>query len=81
MGGSRHSNCSMLEAIRDTEALVGKKLDYKLSPDNRAGDHIWYVSDVRKFQNDYPAWSYKYDHATILKEMVAATRERHEQAA
>jgi CDP-paratose 2-epimerase len=76
MGGSRHSNCSMLEAIRDTEALVGRKLDYRLDSQARAGDHIWYVSDVRKFEGHYPGWKYKYDHPTILKEIVDATQER-----
>src|SRR3954447_23673874 len=31
MGGSRHSNCSMLEAIDETEKLCGRKLNYRLS--------------------------------------------------
>jgi len=81
MGGSRHSNCSMLEAIRDTEKLVGRQLNYTLSDQARAGDHIWYVSDVRKFQQNYPEWKYRYDHASILKQIVDATRERHGLAA
>lgn len=77
MGGSRHSNCSMLEAIRMAEELAGKKLQFKLSEEARAGDHIWYVSDVRAFQKDYPQWNYRYDLKTILREIVAATQERH----
>lgn len=77
IGGSRHSNCSMLEAIASTEALTGKTLTYTLSDDNRAGDHIWYVSDVRKFQSHYPDWRYTYDIDRILAEIVAATRERY----
>ncbi|MDQ3685593.1 MAG: NAD-dependent epimerase/dehydratase family protein [Acidobacteriota bacterium] len=76
MGGSRHSNCSMLEAIRYIEELCGKKLHYGLSDGARSGDHIWWVSDVRKFQRDYPDWSYRYDLVKILKEIVEATRER-----
>jgi len=77
MGGSRHSNCSMLEAIQMTEELAGRKLTYTLSDQARSGDHIWWVSDIRSFQKDYPAWSYKYDQKMILQEIVAATRERH----
>lgn len=76
MGGSRHSNCSMLEAIRFSEELCGKKLNYTLSDEARSGDHIWWISDVRKFQQDYPAWEYKYDQKRIIEEIVEATRER-----
>lgn len=76
MGGSRFSNISMLEAIAKTEALTGNKLTYTLSDQNRAGDHIWYVSDIRRFRADYPDWEYKFDMDTILKEMVEATIER-----
>jgi CDP-paratose 2-epimerase len=77
IGGSRHSNCSMLEAIRMAEGFAGKKLDFKLSDDNRIGDHIWWISDVRRFQEHYPEWKYKYDQPTILRQMVEATMERH----
>lgn len=76
MGGSRHSNCSMLEAIDLAEAMSGKKLNYTLSDDNRSGDHIWYVSDVRKFQADYPDWKYKYGLNEIIREIVDAVSER-----
>lgn len=75
-GGSRHSNCSMLEAIQIIEGLVGKRMNYTHSDQARSGDHIWWVSDVRKFQNHYPEWKYKYDIHGILKEIVDATQER-----
>jgi CDP-paratose 2-epimerase len=76
MGGSRHSNCSMLEAIRLSEELCGEKLNYTLSDEARSGDHIWWISDVRKFQRDYPEWGYKYDLNLIIAEIVEATKER-----
>jgi CDP-paratose 2-epimerase len=72
MGGSRHSNCSMLEAIEFCQQISGKKLDWTYVEDNRIGDHIWWVSDVRKFQGHYPQWKYKYDLKGILKEIHAA---------
>lgn len=81
MGGSRHSNCSMLEAIDETEKLCGRKLNYVLSDQARSGDHIWWISDVRKFQQDYPEWSYRYDLKRILEEIVAATGDRLQSAA
>jgi CDP-paratose 2-epimerase len=76
MGGSRHSNCSMLEAIEYVEELCGSKLNYVMTDQARSGDHIWWISDVRKFQSDYPGWTYKYDLQRIISEIVDATTER-----
>lgn len=67
----------MLEAIAETEKLVGKKLSFTLSDQARAGDHIWWVSDVRAFSHDYPAWKYRYGMSEILKEIVEAASERY----
>jgi CDP-paratose 2-epimerase len=69
MGGSRHSNCSMQEAIEICERLTGRPMTYSYSEDNRAGDHIWWISDVRKFQGHYPDWKYRYDLEGILVEI------------
>lgn len=74
MGGSRQSNISMLEAIEKIEKLLGKKANYKLSKENRIGDHIWYISDVSKFKKHYPKWDFEYDCDAILKEMCAAVQ-------
>lgn len=76
MGGSRHSNCSMLEAIEMAEQMSGKKLTYTLSDEARSGDHIWWISDVRKFQQHYPSWKYQYDQKRLIQEIVDACRER-----
>jgi CDP-paratose 2-epimerase len=72
LGGSRHSNCSMLEAIDLCERISGKKLEWTYVEDNRIGDHIWWVSDVRKFQRDFPGWKYRYGIEEILREIHAA---------
>jgi CDP-paratose 2-epimerase len=72
MGGSRHSNCSMLEAIEWCERLSGRNLEWKYVEDNRVGDHIWYISDVRRFQSHYPGWKYQYGIAEIMKELHTA---------
>lgn len=76
IGGSRHSNCSMLEAIAISEELAGRKLEYRYSEENRSGDHIWYISDVAKFQGHYPEWHYKYDLRGILEELYTAQAAR-----
>ncbi len=69
IGGSRHSNCSMQEAIALCEAITGKKMDITYLDDNRIGDHIWWIGDVRKFQAHYPDWKYRYDVRAILEEI------------
>jgi CDP-paratose 2-epimerase len=66
-GGSRHSHCSMLEAISLCEEVSGRKLRWSYSETNRIGDHIWYVSDVRAFRADFPNWSYRYDLRAIVE--------------
>ena len=76
MGGSRYSNCSILEAISYIEQLTDRELSYRFSDDARSGDHIWWISDVRKFQRHYPDWTYSYDLGKIIQEIVEATRER-----
>lgn len=75
-GGSRHSHCSMLEAIKMCEEISGRKLDYTYKEENRIGDHIWYVSDVSKFQSHYPEWKYKYDIHSIIEEIYEGWRKR-----
>jgi CDP-paratose 2-epimerase len=76
IGGARHSNISMIEAIRELEKLTGKKLDWEYVEENRSGDHIWYISDVSKFKNHYPNWEFKYDMSMILREIIEALEKR-----
>jgi CDP-paratose 2-epimerase len=70
IGGSRHSCISMLEAISFISDYLNKKINYSISEESRKGDHIWYISDVSKFRNHYPTWSYAYNIEDILKEML-----------
>jgi CDP-paratose 2-epimerase len=44
--------------------------------DNRIGDHIWWVTDVRKFQRHYPHWNCRYDLRGILREIHDAVSGR-----
>jgi CDP-paratose 2-epimerase len=73
VGGGRHSNCSMAEAIEMANQITGKKMNIKYSDVNRIGDHIWWISDVSKFKTDYPTWNWKYGINDILTQIFAAT--------
>ena len=68
-GGSRHSNCSMIEAIKMCEEITGKKMNWSYTETNRIGDHIWWISDVRKFKSHYPEWEYTFNVKEILVEI------------
>ena len=70
IGGSRHSNCSVLEAVDMCNEISGKKMNIRYVDNNRKGDHIWWISDVRRFRSHYPEWEYKYDLKQILKEIA-----------
>jgi len=40
------------------------------------GDHIWYISDVSKFQSHYPKWKYEYNLKEILTEIFQSQKTR-----
>lgn len=75
-GGSRHSNCSMLEAITACEEITGKKINWTYSPTNRNGDHIWWISDVSKFKRHYPNWNFKFDLDDTLQQIFHGVKGR-----
>ena len=75
-GGSRHSNCSILEAISMCREITGNKMNYEYSETNRIGDHIWWISDVSKFRAHYPEWDYRYGIMDILQQIYEGARER-----
>jgi CDP-paratose 2-epimerase len=75
-GGSRYSNCSMIEGIKMCEEITGNKMNYSYSETNRIGDHIWYISDLSKFREHYPDWDYQYDIQAILTGIHDSLKER-----
>ena len=76
IGGARFSNCSMREGIDLCQKITGKELDHTYAEDNRTGDHIWYVSDVSKFESHYPDWSLTKNVEDILTEIYEANEDR-----
>jgi CDP-paratose 2-epimerase len=76
MGGGRYSHCSMLEGIRLCEDITGKKLNWTYADDHRSGDHIWYISDLSKFESHYPDWRVTFDLKGILTDIYDGLMER-----
>lgn len=74
IGGARFSNCSMLEAIRLCEEITGRPMKTTYVETNRIGDHIWWISDVRKFEGHYPSWKLTRNVGDILREAYEYNR-------
>jgi CDP-paratose 2-epimerase len=76
IGGGRCCNCSILEAIAKCEQLTGRPLRWSYREDNRIGDHVWWISDIRRFEAHYPGWRMRYGIDQIFAEIYAGVRER-----
>ena len=76
IGGGRHSNCSMLEAIEICERVAGRELDWEMGEEPRIGDHRWWISDLAPFEADYPDFELRYGVEDILQEMYEQNLER-----
>ncbi|MBI1881502.1 MAG: NAD-dependent epimerase/dehydratase family protein [Chloroflexi bacterium] len=76
IGGSRYSHCSMLEAITLCQDIAGRELNWSYTDTHRSGDHIWYISDIRKFQAHYPEWRQQYNLRQLLEDIYHKNVER-----
>jgi CDP-paratose 2-epimerase len=72
LGGGRANSVSILEAFQRVEALTGRPMDWSYVDKAREGDHICYISDLRKMQAHYPAWSLTKSLDDIFRELVDA---------
>jgi CDP-paratose 2-epimerase len=66
----------MLEAIAVCEEICERPLTREYQPESRVGDHIWWISDISKFQAHYPEFRLHYDTEAILREIFELNRER-----
>lgn len=73
LGGGRANSVSVLEAIERIEELSGRKIRWRYVEQPRRGDHICYISDLRKFQSHYPRWQVTRSLEDILREEWEAT--------
>jgi len=72
LGGGRENSISVLEAIARIEELVGKKMRVEYVDQSRVGDHICYISDLRRICADYPEWRIECSLDAILAELAVA---------
>ena len=70
IGGGRHSNCSIIEALNLVEKIANISIKRSFIKKPRIGDHIWYISNLNKFKKHYPNWKQKYNTQKILGEII-----------
>ena len=73
LGGGRENSASLLECIARIEQLLGKKMEWSYRDQARTGDHICYISDLRKFRSHYPDWRLTLSLDQILERIIRAS--------
>lgn len=76
LGGGRDNSVSILEAFAAVEKVSGKKMEWEYVDKNREGDHICYISDLRKMKEHYPGWGLTKSLDVIFEEIVQAWKDR-----
>jgi CDP-paratose 2-epimerase len=80
LGGGRENSISVIEAINKIEQITDKELKWRYQERNRVGDHICYISNLRKMKSHFPEWTVTRSLDSILEEMVRAATLRLERA-
>ena len=76
LGGGRENSVSILESFDLVEDLTGRKVNWEYIENNRIGDHICYISDLRKMKSHFPGWGITRSLTEIFQEIVTAEKAR-----
>jgi len=76
LGGGRGNAASIEECLAMIEARLGRTVRRTYLDKPRRGDHICYISDLRKLHADFPAWRITRSLDRILDEIVEAELDR-----
>ena len=52
------------------EKLTSFEVKRKIIKKPRVGDHIWYITNMKRFKNDYPNWKQNYNTQKIIEELI-----------
>lgn len=76
LGGGRENSISILEAFELIEAISIKPMIYEYVDQNRQGDHVCYISDLKKMREHYPSWKITKDLNTTFEEIYNSWMKR-----
>lgn len=63
---------TILEAFDRVEQITGKKVCWECQEEARKGDHICYISDLRKLRARFPKWQVSFNLDQIFEGIVQA---------
>jgi CDP-paratose 2-epimerase len=76
IGGGRDNSVSILEAFDRISSISKITMQYEYREENRMGDHICYISDLRKAHLHYPDWRLTRMIDDITQDIYQATVRR-----
>jgi CDP-paratose 2-epimerase len=76
IGGGRENSISILEAFDLISSISGKKMIYEYVDKNRQGDHMCYISDLKKLKDHYPAWTITKNLPVTFEEIFVSWTKR-----
>ena len=69
LGGEMRNSASVLDIVSMIKFRYGIEMQTSYDQVPRIGDHIWYVSSMKKFKNRYPSWSIKMTLPEIIDQI------------
>lgn len=76
LGGGRENAISILEAFELISSISGIPMDYTYDDRHRSGDHICYISDLKKIKQHFPDWQITRNLTNIFEEIHTSWVER-----
>lgn len=73
IGGGRGNSISILEAFERIAGISGKKMEWEYVDSPRIGDHICYISNLKKMKAHYPQWDITRTLDNIFEEIFVAS--------
>lgn len=70
IGGGRSNSISIIEAFERMRGLLKQDCQFDYLEDNRVGDHIVYITDLRSIKSDYHKWDVTKTLDDIFKEII-----------
>ena len=72
LGGGRNNSTSVLEAVQRFGQMLGRPVQTHYREQHRVGDHICYITNLRKLRSHFPEWRVSRSLDDILAEMLQA---------
>jgi CDP-paratose 2-epimerase len=76
IGGGRGNSISILETFERIQSVSSRQMNYEYVDKNREGDHICYISDLKKMKSHYPGWSITKSLDDIIMEIYNSWKTR-----